>query len=85
MEAKGERKYSSYSFFTLELDGVSGQRHDPAALYPWGKDPRHPLDSRLDGPQSWSGHTTDYRNILLSLPGIEPLSSGRLVRSHTLY
>jgi hypothetical protein len=27
--------------------GVSGQRHAPAALYPWGKDPRHPLDRRL--------------------------------------
>jgi hypothetical protein len=32
-------KYSSYSFLTLALDGVSGQRHSPAALYPQGKDP----------------------------------------------
>jgi hypothetical protein len=31
---KGERKYSSYSFFTWTLDVVSGQRHSPAALYP---------------------------------------------------
>jgi hypothetical protein len=23
--------------------GVSGQRHAPAALYPWGKDPRYPM------------------------------------------
>jgi hypothetical protein len=30
----GERIYSSYSFSTLALDGVSGQRHAPAALYP---------------------------------------------------
>jgi hypothetical protein len=29
---KGERKYSSYSFFTSALEGVSGQRHAPAAL-----------------------------------------------------
>jgi hypothetical protein len=36
--AKGERKYSSYSFLTLTLDGVSGQRHALAALYPRGKD-----------------------------------------------
>jgi hypothetical protein len=32
--AKGERKYSSYSSLTSALDGVSGQRHAPAALYP---------------------------------------------------
>jgi hypothetical protein len=35
----GERKYSSYSFTTSALDGMSGQRHAPAALYPRGKDP----------------------------------------------
>jgi hypothetical protein len=27
-------RYSSYSFLTLALDWVSGQRHAPAALYP---------------------------------------------------
>jgi hypothetical protein len=26
---KGERTYSSYSFLTSALDGVSGQRHGP--------------------------------------------------------
>jgi hypothetical protein len=31
---KGERKYSSYSFLTSALDGVSGQRHAPASIYP---------------------------------------------------
>jgi hypothetical protein len=31
--------YSSYSFSTWALDGVSGQRHAPAALYPRGNDP----------------------------------------------
>jgi hypothetical protein len=30
---KEESRYSSYSFFTSALDGVSGQRHAPAALY----------------------------------------------------
>jgi hypothetical protein len=35
--------------------GVSGQHHAPAALYPRGKDPRHPLDRRLGGPRSRSG------------------------------
>jgi hypothetical protein len=29
-----ERRYSSYSLFNLALDGVSGQRHAPAALFP---------------------------------------------------
>jgi hypothetical protein len=37
--AWGERRYSSYSFSTSALDGVSGQRHAPAALYLRGKDP----------------------------------------------
>jgi hypothetical protein len=54
--AKGERKYSSYSLLTLELGGVSSQRHAPVALYLRGKDPRYLLDRRLDGLQSWSGH-----------------------------
>jgi hypothetical protein len=54
MEELGGR-YSSYSFFTSALYGVSGQRHAPAALYPRGKDPRHQLDRRLGGPQSRCG------------------------------
>jgi hypothetical protein len=37
--SKGERIYSSYSFLTSTLDGVSCQCHFPAALYPRGKDP----------------------------------------------
>jgi hypothetical protein len=48
--------YSSYLFLTLALDGVSGQRHTPATLYPPGKDPQYPMDRRLGGPQSRSGH-----------------------------
>jgi hypothetical protein len=31
---RGERQYSSYSFLTSALDGVSGQRHAPTALPP---------------------------------------------------
>jgi hypothetical protein len=60
MEAQGERRYSSYLFTTSELDGVSGQRHAPSALYPRGKDtrthwiggcvgPRAGLDSEVRG------------------------------------
>jgi hypothetical protein len=40
----GERSFSSYSYLTLALDVVSGQRHSPVALYPRGKDPLYPLD-----------------------------------------
>jgi hypothetical protein len=35
----GEELYSSYSSLTSALDGVSRQRHVPAALYPRGRDP----------------------------------------------
>jgi hypothetical protein len=36
--------------------GVSGQSHTTAAIYPREKDPRYPLDKRLGGPQSRTGH-----------------------------
>jgi hypothetical protein len=59
------------------LNGVSGQRHTPAALYPRGRTPRYPLDRRLDGPQRWSGHKSLDENSL----GIEPRSA--VVRYYT--
>jgi hypothetical protein len=55
MEAQGERRYCSCSFTTVAVDGVSGQHHAPASLYPRGKDSRYPLDRRLDRPQSRYG------------------------------
>jgi hypothetical protein len=39
MKNQGGEEYSSYSFLTLALDGVSGQWQVPAALYPRGKTP----------------------------------------------
>jgi hypothetical protein len=42
MEALGGEEYSSYSFSTSALDGVSG-RHAPAALLPPGKGPPVPI------------------------------------------
>jgi hypothetical protein len=58
--------------------GVSGQRHAPSALYPgthctggW-LGPRAGLDTEAKG------------NILMPLPGIEPRSLSRPVRSQTL-
>jgi hypothetical protein len=39
-DKKGERKYRAPThFFISALDGVSGQRHAPAALNPRWKDP----------------------------------------------
>jgi hypothetical protein len=46
-----DRMYSSYSFLTSVLDGVSGQRHAPAALCPGERTPGNPLYRRLSGPQ----------------------------------
>jgi hypothetical protein len=39
----GARSYSSYSFTTSALDGVSGQFHSPAALLAPGKGPPEPF------------------------------------------
>jgi hypothetical protein len=37
--AKGTRRYSSYTFLTSALGGMSGRRHAPAALYSWERTP----------------------------------------------
>ena len=50
---EGEYMYSSTLSLTSVLDGVSGQRHGPAALPP-GKT-RSPLYGRLGGPQGRCG------------------------------
>jgi hypothetical protein len=42
-EAQGKRRYSSYSFTTSALDGMSGQRHAPSTLYPRGR-PTAPIE-----------------------------------------
>jgi hypothetical protein len=75
--------YSSYSFSTSTLDGMSIQNHSPAALYPgeWTSGthwtggwvgPRASLDTEARG------------KIRLPLPRIELLSPGRPVHSQTL-
>jgi hypothetical protein len=50
---------------------VRSQLHAPAALPP-GKEPQYPLDRRLGGRQSRSGHCGVHKTLLL-LQGIEPL------------
>jgi hypothetical protein len=78
---KGGRRCSSYSLLTSKLDGVSGQRHAPAALYLRGKDIRYPLNRSLGGSQIWSGHR-GKRKILCICQGSNP---GRPVCSQTLH
>jgi hypothetical protein len=64
--------------------GVSGQRHDPAALYPQGKDPGTHWTGGWVGPTA--GLDTEARGKILSpLSGIEPQSPIRPVSSQTLY
>jgi hypothetical protein len=46
-------------------------------LYPQGKSPWYPLDRRLGGPESWSGHCREKYN--LAPPGIEPRPSSPLL------
>jgi hypothetical protein len=75
MEEQGEEEvYSSYSFLTSVLDGVCGQRHAPAALYPRGKGPRYPLDRRLGGHQSWSGYRGQRKSPFASTGDRTPIS-----------
>jgi hypothetical protein len=63
MKAQGEKRYSSYSFTTSAVDGVSGQCHAPTELYPRGKNPRYPLYRRLGGPGA--GLDTEAREKIL--------------------
>jgi hypothetical protein len=63
---------------------VTGQRQVPTVFYPPERTPphpRYPLDRRLGGPQSWSGHRS-WRKILCVCRGSNP---GRPVCRQTLY
>jgi hypothetical protein len=80
---KGE-KYSSYSFLTSALGGISSQRHAPSALYPLERTP----DTHWTG--VWLGlraglDTEDTGKNSLRLPEIEPRWPGRPVCSQTLH
>jgi hypothetical protein len=73
----GVRRYSSYSYLTSALDGVSGQHHAPAALYPRGKNPGTHCTGGWVGPRAGLDAET-RRKILCLCPGSTP---GRPVRS----
>jgi hypothetical protein len=79
----GGEENSSFSFLTSALDGVSGQRHAEAALYP-GKGPpvRIVQEAGWAPEQVW---TQRLQEKFFASAGIEPRSLGRPVRSHTLY
>jgi hypothetical protein len=69
-----------YSFLTSALDGVSGQRHAPAALYPRERTPG--IHQRGGWVGLRAGLNTEARGkTLLPLPGLYP---GRPVCSHTI-
>jgi hypothetical protein len=53
---KGKRRYSSYSFLALALDGGEWLASRLGHALPPGKGPPYPLDRRLGGSKSWSGH-----------------------------
>jgi hypothetical protein len=82
MEAQRERRCSSYSFTTSALDGVSGQGHAPAALYSRVKDPLPTGQEAEWAPEPVWTQMLEEKSFL---PGIEPRSPGRPVRSQTLY
>jgi hypothetical protein len=64
--------------------GVRGQRHAPAALFPKERTPGTHCTGGWVVPRARL-HTEARGKILSPLPGIEPRSPGRPVRSQTLY
>jgi hypothetical protein len=76
--------YSSYSSTTSALDGVSGQRHAPAVLYPGERTPGTHCTGGWVGPRAGLDTKVREKN-LLPLPGIEPRWPGSPVRSQTLH
>jgi hypothetical protein len=80
----GERRHSSYSFTTSALDGGEWSASCPCRPLPPRKGHPYPLYRRLGGPQSRL-NTEATGKIFPPLPGIEPRSPGRPVRSQTLY
>jgi hypothetical protein len=66
----GKWRYSSTHSLVSALNGGEWSASRSAAL-PQGRSPWYPLDRRLGGPQSRSGHGGEEKNSQ-SLPGIEP-------------
>jgi hypothetical protein len=76
-----ERRYSSYSFSTLALDGAKLSASRPGRTLAVGKGPPVPTVQEA----GWAPDTDARGEILSPLPGIEPRSPGCPARSQTLY
>jgi len=72
-----EWRYSSTLSLTSALDGVGGQRYDPAALHP--EKSLYSMYRRLGGPQGRSG---GVRKILSS-PGFDSRTVQPVARGYT--
>ena len=59
---------------TATLEGVSGQQHAPAALFPLGKT-RYPFYRRLGGPQDRSGRAESLVPTGIRSPTVQPVVS----------
>jgi hypothetical protein len=72
-DPEGEEKYISTISLTLPLDGVGGERHAPAALYP-GKT-RYLLYGKLSGSHGRSGRVRNVSFLLgLDSRTVQPLA-----------
>jgi hypothetical protein len=83
--AWGERQYSYYSFSTSALDGGEWSASRPGHALAPGKWPPVPIGQEAEWAPEAQRDTEARGKILLPLPGIEPQSPGRPVRSQTLY
>jgi len=63
---RGSRGISLFSFLTTPLEGVRGQRHAPAALYP-GKDPVTTVQEA-----GWASGRSGQMRKISPPPGFDP-------------
>jgi hypothetical protein len=60
-----------HAFLTSALEGGEWSASRPSSLTPRERDRQYPLDRRLGGPQSRSGHGGEEKNPH-AVPGLEP-------------
>jgi hypothetical protein len=64
MKAHGGSGGTPPPFLTLALDGSEWSASYPSHFTPQGNCPHYPLDRRLGGPLSWSGHCGEKKNLV---------------------
>jgi len=57
-----------HAFLTSVLEGGEWSTSHLGHFTPWGKSSEYPLDRRLVGPQSWSGHSGKDKKIPFLAP-----------------